>query len=415
MKFIVVIVLLLAQLSFAQTSTQPEQQGTSLAQIQKAINETLSNKWYERILLRGYADFRYNRIAETNNKVKCTLCDGSIGDKQGFFMRRARLTFYGDVSDRVFIYIQPDYATSATATNNNQPQQNYLQIRDMYFDYHLTEDKEFRIRFGQSKVPFGFENLQSSGLRTAFDRSDAINSAAPNERDTGIFLMYAPTVIRQRFKDLANASLKGSGDYGMVTIGAYNGQSMNRPEKNNGLHRAARLTYPHKTASGQFMEASVQWYEGSYNTSDQLLNKNFYDSRQAASFVYYPQPFGFQVEWNNGTGPQWDAGKNTIKGKNLQGGYALAQYMLNVGAQRLQPYLRYQQYKGGKKLANNAEFTNMTEWEGGVEWQPNPAFELTVAYAIDDRLTQSSDDPTAAGYRSHQKGNLLRLQAQFNY
>ncbi len=411
MKFLLVLILLVSQSAFAQS----ERDGTSIAQIQKVISETMANKWYERIQLKGYADFRYNRIGETNSKLKCTLCDGSIGDKQGFFMRRARLTFFGDVNDRIFIYIQPDYATNATATNNNQPQQNYFQIRDMYFDYHLTEDKEWRMRFGQSKVPFGFENLQSSGLRTAFDRTDAINSGIPNERDTGIFLMYAPTEIRQRFKELATAALKGSGDYGMISAGVYNGQSMDRPERNNGLHRSLRFTYPHKMANGQFVEVSAQAYEGDYNTFDQGLNKNFYDARQGYSFIYYPQPIGFQAEYNNGLGPQFDSGSGTIKTKNLSGGYALMNYQYNYQNHRIQPFVRYQNYKGGKKLMNNAEFTKMNEWELGTEWQPHAAFELTVAYALSDRLTQSSNDPTNTGFRSHQKGNLLRVQAQFNY
>ena len=35
----------------------------------------------------------------------------------------------------------------------------FLQVRDAYFDLALDKKKSYRIRFGQSKVPFGFENL----------------------------------------------------------------------------------------------------------------------------------------------------------------------------------------------------------------------------------------------------------------
>jgi hypothetical protein len=43
--------------------------------------------------------------------------------------------------------------------------------------------KEYRVRIGQSKVPYGFENLQSSQNRLTLDRNDALNSAVANERD----------------------------------------------------------------------------------------------------------------------------------------------------------------------------------------------------------------------------------------
>jgi hypothetical protein len=43
--------------------------------------------------------------------------------------------------------------------------------------------KEYRVRIGQSKVPYGFENLQSSQNRLTLDRNDALNSAVVNERD----------------------------------------------------------------------------------------------------------------------------------------------------------------------------------------------------------------------------------------
>lgn len=403
MKAIALLLLIVAQISYAQ-----EQKGTSVADIQKLIDQTLASRWYERIQLRGYADFRYNRLGETNSKLNCPGCDASIGDKQGFFMRRARLTFFGDVNDKVFIYIQPDYATNASASNGTQ--QNYLQIRDAYFDYHLTEDKEWRVRTGISKVVFGYETMQSSSNRTALDRSDAINSSAPNERDTGVTLMYAPTEIRKRFKELANATLKGTGDYGMVAIAAYNGQSLNRTEKNNDLHRAARLTYPFKLNNGQVIETSIQAYEGKYNTADQGLNKNFYDARQALSLIYYPMPFGFQTEYNVGMGPEYDPSQNKVRVKNLKGGYALINYVYMDKNTRYQPYLRFQEYKGGYKLMNNAQMGRMREWEIGTEWQPHAAFEMTFAYALQDRMNQSN-----LTNRYHQKGNLIRLQAQFNY
>lgn len=382
------------------TSVAFAQEGMPLTEIQKALNDTLSSKWYEKLRLKGYAQFRYNRLGETNRYLTSAGTDRSIGDDQGFFMRRARLTFFGEVHDKVYVYIQPDYASDA----NNQ---NYFQIRDAYFDYALTNDKSLRARIGISKVPFGFDNLQSSSNRSALDRSDAINSAAPNERDTGVFLMYTPDEIRKRFYELITRDLKGTGDYGMVSLGGYNGQTLNRAEKNNDLHRVIRLTYPFKFSNGQFIETSLQAYEGKFQASD---NVDYYDQRSAASFIVYPQPFGLQVEYNIGQGPEYDSRRNSIRVKRLKGGYAQLSYQLQLQQNRLQPYFRYQEYTGGKKLEAGAPLNQVKEWEAGTEWQPHKAFELTAAYAFSDRLTQSS-----ATNLSYQSGHLFRLQAQFNY
>jgi phosphate-selective porin len=76
------------------------------------------------------------------------------------------------------------------------------------------DTKEFRLRVGQSKVPFGFENLQSSQNRLTLDRNDALNSAVANERDLGAFF-YWPSKIRERFAMLVKDGYKGSGDYGV--------------------------------------------------------------------------------------------------------------------------------------------------------------------------------------------------------
>ena len=108
----------------------------------------------------------------------------------------------------------------------------------------LTQDKEWRIRGGISKVPFGFEVLQSSQQRLALDRTDAINSAVPNERDTGFFLYYTPVETRKLFRRLVDSGLKGSGDYGILGVGVYNGETLNVGEANDNKHVVLHSTYP---------------------------------------------------------------------------------------------------------------------------------------------------------------------------
>src|SRR5690606_10182542 len=68
--------------------------------------------WYERVAIRGYGQIRYNRLFESNPDLKCEQCDKSWGDLGGVFIRRARVVISGQISPRVAIYLQPDFASS---------------------------------------------------------------------------------------------------------------------------------------------------------------------------------------------------------------------------------------------------------------------------------------------------------------
>ena len=177
------------------------------------------------------------------------------------------------------------------------------------------------------------------------------------------------------------------------------------------MHRAIRLTYPFKLTSGQFIEASLQAYEGKFKTAGtDTTPKDYYDQRSAASLIYYPQPFGFQLEYNVGIGPEWDKAKAAVVSKNLKGGYALVNYQTNYKNHRFFPYVRYQEYEGGRKI-DNGNRMETREWEFGTEWQPNPALEITIAYSQSDRVIESATKAS----NIDEKGQYLRLQAQFNY
>ena len=369
---------------------------------------TPARAWYERLSLRGYAQLRYNRLLETNRDLTCQQCDRSIGDRGGIFLRRARLVISGDVHPRVSVYIQPDFATDAAG------QQHYLQIRDAYFDIYLDTKKEHRLRIGQSKVPFGFENLQSSSNRLALDRNDALNSGVPNERDMGAFYYWASTTARQRFRILTDSGLKGTGDYGVVGIGVMNGQTANRSEANNSLHRVLRLAYPFRLPNGQFVELAAAGYDGAFvppDVSAGVQTRGEYTDRRAAvSVTWYAQPLGVVAEYNWGRGPSFDVARRSIEERALRGGFVQTMYRYRAGAQVFQPFVRLQSYHGGKKLERDARFHEVHELEAGLEWLPFSALELTAQYTVANRHTED-----AATIGNRQKGRFLRLQAQVNY
>jgi phosphate-selective porin len=388
----------------------------SICEVRAQIKDTVKvaptrNEWYKKLSIRGYAQVRYNRLLETNSNLQCEQCDRSWGGDGGFFFRRIRLIFYGQVHERVYVYIQPDFASSpATGVLN------FAQIRDAYFDVGLDKKNQFRLRFGQSKVPFGFENLQSSQNRLPLDRNDALNSAVSNERDIGVFFYWAPTKIRERFSYLVNSGLKGSGDYGVFGLGVYNGQTANRNDANKNAHIVARASYPFQIGQKQIIEPGIQAYAGKYGvaptTSGVLAensNHNYEDNRVAGSLVIYPQPFGLMAEYNVGTGPEYNPLTNTIEQKDLKGGYATVSYLKNFGSQVVIPFVRYHQYDGGKKHERDARSYGVKEFEIGTEWQPFKNFELVAMYAISARRFEDGANPD-----NFQKGRLLRLQVQVN-
>lgn len=363
--------------------------------------------WYQKYSFRGYSQFRYNRLFSTNGLLACEQCDRSIGLNNGFFIRRARFVLSGDVSDKVYIYFQPDFASQSGNLN-------FGQIRDLYFDVAFDKKKEYRVRIGQSKIPFGFENLQSSQNRLALDRADSLNSSHANERDLGAFFYWAPAEIRHRFADLVSSGLKGSGDYGVFGIGAYNGETSNRPEANNNLHTVGRVSYPFKLKNGQFIEPGIQAYTGRYTvTSDQrgaAGSSSFDDQRVAASLVIYPQPLGFQAEYNIGTGPRYNPVTRRIQQSGLQGGYVQTMFMKKINQHVFIPFARYQYYSGGKKQEFDARTYLVRDLEFGLEWQPNPFIELVGQYVRADRTYEDSRVTN-----NRQQGNLFRIQMQLNY
>lgn len=372
----------------------------------------VAKKWYDSFSIRGYAQVRYNRLFETNPNLKSEQGDRSIGDNGGFFIRRMRIIFSGQINERVYFYVQPDFASSASSTSLH-----FGQLRDAYFDLGLDAKNEFRFRVGQSKVPFGFENMQSSQNRLPLDRNDALNSAVSNERDLGVFFYWAPASVRKLYASLVADGLKGSGDYGVFGVGAYNGQTANKPELNDAPHIAARFSYPVQIKD-QIIEAGIQGYSGEWiMAADQLSagvtatsNRAYLDERYAATFVLYPKPFGILAEYNVGTGPEFNKATDAIENKRLSGGYVTVSYKIDLKKQILIPFVRVQNYEGGKKHELDARSYRVKETEVGVEWQPNKNFELVAMYTMSTRRAEDF-----RVQENLQSGSMVRLQAQVNF
>jgi hypothetical protein len=389
-------------------------------------------EWYERLNIRGYTQFRINSVLwnDESQAPPYHPADRSLGPFGQFFIRRCRVILSGDLSDHLFVYIQPDFASSVPGALDGNI--NYAQLRDCYGDVYLTENKVNRVRVGLSKIPFGWENMQSSSNRIPLDRADSLNTAVNGERGMGVFYYWTPEEAQDLYKEVLDEGLKGSGNYGVFGIGVYNGQGVSRIEANNNMHFIMRLEVPWKRDDGQIMEAGVQAYTGNYSpyrapivTSSGTVTPvvdpagGVLDQRIAGTFVYYPQPFGITTEWCVGDGPQLtdlDQPIPVIKSRPLNGGYVMFNY--KIDSERwgvLFPFFRWHQYRGGYLWERNSPDTFLNEFNLGVEWQFSPQMELTAEYDWVDRTNTGSNARIINNNYAQFQGDLLRFQFQVNY
>lgn len=427
-----------------------EEEGKLLTKGHKGEIESEKKKrdkdWTSHINVRGYVQ---NRVTPFQSGDEGTVLwpDPSVGDDtsgagrgQTFRIRRARIIFSGKVGDHLDFYIQPDFASTSGDTGN------ITQLRDAYGDINITKNKVHRIRVGQSKVPFGYENLQSSSNRLSLDRVDALNSAVRDERDTGMFYYYTPETVQELFKEISDKNLKHSGNYGMFGAGIYMGQGANNNDLNDNWHRVVRFTYPWKTDSGQIYEAGIQGYKGRFvrtstairsatgatltptvDTLDRFQGSTttgeFNDERAAVSFRMYPQPWGLEGEWTWGTTPGYDLSDNKVANRSLHGGYIQGSYyaqdvsLFNTNIGLLIPFLKWQYYDGYNKAETNAPQNRVNDWELGVEWQIAPEVELAAVYHRMKRtnMTREGAYNTLVGSYQEFEAEALRLQLQYNF
>jgi len=381
--------------------------------------------WYERMKLRGYTQLRYNAVLDAEDAAGPdgsrlrSVHDSSINEDGGFLLRRVRMVLQGDITDRLQLYFQHDFGTAVNNQSSTERRENFGQLRDVYVDWFLDPERRLRLRFGQSKVPFGWENLQSSSNRLPLDRSDAINSGVPGERDIGINAYYTPAPVQAIWDRLTKNKQKLFGNYGAFGVALYNGQGTNRTERNTGRMKVAMATWPFALDGlgplfrGQVLEVGGSAMFNRYRVelrSGGVSAEDYRDDRVGVHAILYPQPFGIQTEWMTGWGPQYDGALRSIRSDRLGGGYV--QLMGDLGRTpigRAIPYVRWQHYRGGWKANVDAPRLETDEWELGSEIQLVEALELTIAYA---RMERREADSRRIGRAT---GDLIRTQIQFTY
>ncbi len=406
-------------------STRDIEQDKALAEVKAAVasapaaavTKALAGKWYERLSIRGYSQLRYAEVASQSGAVLEVPADRSVNPNESFGIRRGRIVFSGDVADHLSLYAQTDFNGSPGSADFA------LQMRDLYGDVWLDKAKTYRVRVGQSKVPYGWVNMQSSSNRAPMERPDALNSAVEGERDLGAALMWAGPTAKQRYRELGNATLKGSGDYGVLSAGLYSGQGLNRSDQNGNPHGFVRAAYPFKTKGGQYYELALQAYRGRFVAPTQAVTtggatftpaqaaSGVVDERLAGTFVIYPQPLGLEAEWTVGKGPQLSADYRTISSRRLQGGYVQVNYAARNHLGRWAPFARWSYFDGARKFARNAPGFEVNEVDAGVEFARWAEVEITGMFTHTFKRTRTSAFPFALT----RDANRVGLQVQWTY
>ena len=382
--------------------------------LRQEIAKKSSPRWSDKLSIRGYGQVRYTTLFGEDNTPNLNVPnDRSVLESETIYLRRGRVTLSGDVTEHIYVYAQTEFAGTPAGTDIT------LQMRDYYADIALDADKESRLRFGLSKVPFGWVNLQSSQNRAALERPDALNSAVEGERDMGAYYYWAPKAIRELYRDLVKSGRKGSGDYGVLGVGVFSGQGPNKPDVDGDVHWAARAAYPFEFADKQVVELGVQGYSGEFVVATQAVGGltpvvdpgGVRDERLGVSFVLYPQPFGLEAEWNWGRGPQLSDDGSRIVSESLQGGYVQANWMVKTEGGTWFPFARWNFYDGGRKFARNAPRDEVSEVDLGFEFSPWQDVEFTMMYTH----TFWRTDTSVAPYADARDDDRIGFQIQFNF
>lgn len=138
------------------------------------------------------------------------------------------------------------------------------------------------------------------------------------------------------------------------------------------------------------------------------------DERVGVTAVLYPQPFGFEAEWNWGVGPELNSALTTINSESLQGGYLQANYLLETSKGNVFPFARWNYFDGARKFAKNAPWDQVNELDLGFEWSPWPELELSVMYTYTFERTDTTD-VSGTAYEKAQDDQRIGFQLQWNY
>ncbi len=333
-------------------------------------------KWYDNIKFSGYGMLQYQ------------FEDKEGGDHNEFNLRLARFILDGKIGDF-------DWRAQIQGTNAKGPGEPTVQLVDLYAEWNKY--KAFRVRAGQFKRAFTFENPTHPITQGWYSYATVINSLSAFGDRTGEKSSGGRDIGLQVQGDLfPNGNGRRLLHY---QVGVYNGEGVNQKDKNH-----------QKDIIGGLWVMPIQglrigafgWKGSRGGMTDPVTGQtvSIGKNRYALSAEYDKDQYTFRAEYIHSQG--WGAdkvGSTTIdynKGDKADGWYVFG--IVPVIKSKLHAKARYQTYRVAKSW--NGFTTADGSYVGGAKTMCEVGFnyfftknlQLNVEYArVNDRTINNAD------------------------
>lgn len=187
----------------------------------------------------------------------------------GFDVRRARLDFKGDVTERFDYRLQTEFAGAS------------VKLIDAIIGYKFNSRLKFSA--GQFLIPISLENISSNLKLETINRSQVVEALAARGKDI---------IGNQNGRDIG-IQFAGTGSFVDYTIGAFNGSGVNTADTNRQKDIAGRLVFhPNKD-----ILIGGSYYSGKY--FDTTASANTRD-RAGADISYTKNDVSLKAEYLKG-------------------------------------------------------------------------------------------------------------------
>ena len=344
-----------------------------------AAAKPAASSWADKVKVSGYVQGRYENYSDTGGATSGAA--NNISNK--IYLRRLRPTITAQVNDRTGVTVQLDTVEQSLKTYDKDSNKYWssadksgqwkMQLVDGFLTHKLTPDGNFALYLGQRSVPFGFDTPRSSSKILALERIEILRRMIPDEADTGAWVQYSPADKRAMMAKMGNELLT-EGDFGMLSVGVYDGQGRNQSAQTGTKHISARFNYPFMIGS-RYAEAGASWFNGKFmnDIANSKLVTN--DTLHGAHFVLPAQPFGVEAEYYKG-----ETGGKDVDGWGLQAMYKDRNNDIF--------FVRHDVYNGMmKQIVSTPVLNDFRRNSFGVAREINGGMRLTLEYDKADRRT----------------------------
>ena len=304
-------------------------------------------KWYDNIKFSGYGMLQYQ------------FEDKEEAEHNEFNLRLARFIIDGKIGEF-------DYRAQIQGTNAKGPGEPTVQLVDLYTE--CVKHKEFRVRVGQFKRAFTFENPTHPITQGWYAYANVINALSGFGDRTGEKSSGGRDIGLQVQGDLIpNANGRSLLHY---QVGVYNGEGINTKDKDQ-----------RKDVIGGLWVMPVKGVRiGAFGWTGSRAGVGG-KNRYALSAEYDKDEYTFRTEYLHSQGK----GANAALGEKADGWYVFG--IVPVVKSKLHAKARYQTYRDNKEW-NRAK----TMYEVGLNYYFTPKLQLNLEYArVNDRTIANPD------------------------